>query len=84
MSTRQYRVIAGPYRLARRYAVSKGWTEDEYVIVSRAHQLATMDPATIGKIITLRLHSLSARICAEIQQEIEKLRTLWPVPLMAA
>lgn len=84
MNPRQYRVIAGPYRVARRYAASMGWADDEYVIVVRAHQLARMDPATIGRIVTVRLQAMGQRIAQEIQDEIDQLRALWPVPMIAA
>jgi uncharacterized small protein (DUF1192 family) len=81
---RQYRVIAGPYRLAKRYAQSMGWDEDEFVIVTRGHQLARLDPALILSIVTVKLHELSQRIVADIQEEINRLRALWPVPTLAA
>lgn len=80
---RQYRVIAGPYRIAKRFARSKGWADDEIVIVSRAHQLASLDPALITGIVTVKLHALSRRIVEEIREEIARLRMLWPVPVEA-
>ncbi len=81
---RKYRVIAGPYRVARRFAQSQGWDEDDYVIVSRGHQLARLDPALIGEIVVVKLHDLGERIKAEIVQEIQQLRSLWPVRVAAA
>lgn len=82
--SRQYRVIAGPYRSARRFARSQGWAEDEVIIVSRGHQLANLDPALIASIITVRLHELGRRIVADIKEEIARVRALWPVPVEAA
>ncbi len=84
MSHPTYRVLVGPYRIARKYAESMGWTSDEYVIVHRAHQLRSLDPATIGRIITLRLNAMSQRVCAEIIAEIAILRALWPVHVVTA
>jgi hypothetical protein len=80
---RKYRVIAGPYRIAKHYATSMGWTLDEIVIVSRGHQLANLDPALIASIVTVKLHDLSQRIVAEIQEEINRVKALWPVPTQA-
>lgn len=80
---RKYRVIAGPYRIAKRYAQSMGWAMDEIVIVSRGHQLAGLDPALIVSIVTVELHDLGQRIVAEIQDEINRVRALWPVPTQA-
>ena len=82
--SRKYRVIAGPYRVARRYAQRQGWTPDEYVIVSRGHQLAKLDPAMIAEIIMVKLHELAGRIVTEIHEEIDRVRTLWPVQTVAA
>lgn len=82
--SRKVRVIAGPYRTARKYAASMGWADEEYLIVTRGHQLARLDPALIATIITVKLHVLSQRIVAEIRDEIDRLRTLWPVPTEAA
>lgn len=81
---RQYRVIAGPYRIAKHFAASKGWAEDEVIIVSRGHQLANLDPALITSIITVRLHELGRRIVADIKEEIARVHALWPVPVEAA
>ncbi len=78
------RIVVGPYRLCRKYADSMGWNDEQYVIVSRAHQLATMDPAIIGSVITLKLHSLGARIATEITSEICRIRLLWSFPVTAA
>ncbi len=80
----QYRVVVGPYRVARRYAASMGWSADEYVIVVRAHQLNGLDPARIGRIITLKTHAMGRRVMDEINDEIAQLRALWPVPVVAA
>jgi hypothetical protein len=80
---RKYRVIAGPYRMAKRYAQSMGWSMDEIVIVSRGHQLASLDPALIASIVTVKLHDLGHRIVAEIQEEINRVKALWPVPTQA-
>jgi len=81
---RQYRVIAGPYRIAKRYAQSRGWTEDEFIIVTRAHQLRGLDPALIASIIFVKFNDLGQRIVAEIREEIHLMRALWPVPMSAA
>ncbi len=80
----QYRVLVGPYRIARRYAQSMGWSPDEFVIVTRAHQLNGLDPARIARIITLKVHALGKRIVDEIHEEINSLKALWPVPVVAA
>lgn len=82
MST--FHVIAGPYRVARRYAQSMGWAEDDYVIVVRGHQLARLDPARIAAIVTVKLNDLGQKAVTEFLDEIERLRSLWPVPLQAA
>ncbi len=84
MNPRQYRVLVGPYRIARRYATSMGWSAENFVIVSRAHQLRQLDPATIASICTVRLGELSHRIRQEILAEVFALRALWPVPVAAA
>lgn len=84
MNVRKYRVIAGPYRAARRYAQSMGWSVDEYIIVTRGHQLAHLDPALILDIVTVRLNTLATKISLEIHDEIDQVKTLWPVPLAVA
>jgi len=81
---RQYRVIAGPHRIARRYAERRGWAPDEYIIVVRGHQLAKLDPALIAAIITVKLHTMAKKIIEEIQDEIDRVRALWPVPTETA
>lgn len=81
---RKYRVIAGPYRFAQKYAQSQGWPEDEYFIVTRGHQLANLDPKLIVKIIMVKLHTMGQRLADEIVEEIERIRALWPVPAVAA
>lgn len=78
------KVVAGPYAVAQRYAKQKGWHPDEYMIVTRAHQIARLDPATVVAVITVKLQNLGQRIVAEIHEELDKLRALWPVPLTAA
>jgi hypothetical protein len=83
MNERKYRVIAGPYRIARRYAESMGWAEDQYIIVTRGHQLACLDPALILSIITVKLHTMALRVMTEIHDEIERVKILWPVPTLA-
>lgn len=82
--SRKIRVITGPYRVARRYATSMGWHDEEYLIVTRGHQLARLDPAMIATIIEVKLNTLGQRIADEIRDEIDRLRTLWPVPTVAA
>jgi hypothetical protein len=81
---RQIHVIAGPHRVAKRYAQSRGLPEDEFVIVSRAHQLAKLDPALILRIITVKLDALGERVRDEIEREIASMSVLWPVPTHAA
>jgi hypothetical protein len=81
---RQYHVIAGPYRVAKRFARRKGWADDEIVIVSRGHQLASLDPALIASIIMVKLNDLAERIVEEIRDEIARVKVLWPVPVEAA
>lgn len=81
---RNIRVIAGPYGIARKYAKSMGWVGDDFLIVTRGHQLATLDPALVGSIVTVRLDTLGSRVGEEIREEIERLRALWPVPMTAA
>ncbi len=72
------RVVAGPYRLAKRYAESQGW--DSYVIVTRGHQLAALDPELIEDIVFMRARELGDRIFKEIVHEFHKIRALWPMP----
>jgi hypothetical protein len=74
------RVICGPYRLARRYAERRGWVDDQFIIVTRAHQLARLDPALIKEILVVRLHALGQAIMGQIHEEIDLVRALWPVP----
>lgn len=81
---RKYRVIAGPYSVARKYALSHGWSEDEVFIITRGHQLATLDPALIVSIVTIKLHTMGERIMREIEQQIDAIRVLWPVDHLAA
>lgn len=80
----QYRVIAGPYRIARKYAQSMGWSDDEIIIVTRGHQLATLDPKLIAALFTVKLHTMGERVVAEIVEEIERIRALWPVSTLVA
>lgn len=81
---KQYRVIAGPYRIAHRYAQTMGWAENEFVIVVRGHQLARLDPAQISAIITIKLHTMAARVITDLRDAIDQVRTLWPVPMQTA
>lgn len=71
-------VLVGPYGTARRYALSNKWTDDDYVIVTRGHQLAKLDPQLMKKIVEVKLHDLNERIAADIQFEIERIKALWP------
>lgn len=77
-------VLIGPPRLARRYAQRCGWGEDTYLIVSRAHQLALLDPELIFSIVCINLDVLGRRITDEMRREIDRIRVLWPVPAVAA
>lgn len=81
---RKYHVIAGPYRIAKRYAATRGWTEDEVIIVTRGHQLARLDPALIASIVTVKLHTMGQKVITEVQDEIARVKVLWPVPTLAA
>lgn len=81
---RKIRVIAGPHRVARRYAASMGWADSDFIIVTRGHQIASLDPNLILNIVTVRLHVLGGKIMDEINVEIDRVRTLWPVPTVAA
>lgn len=81
---RKYRVIAGPYSVARKYALAQGWAEGEVMIVTRGHQLASLNPALIASIVTVKLHTLSERIRHEIEYQIDAIRVLWPVEALAA
>lgn len=81
---RKVRVIAGPYRTARKYAKTMGWDDGMYIIVTRGHQLANLDPALIMSIFTVKLHTLGKRAMDEIHEEITRIRVLWPVPTTAA
>lgn len=81
---RKIYVIAGPYRMAKRFAERRGWAAAEYIIVTRAHQLARLDPALIMQIFTVKLHDLGRKIVAEIHDEIEQMVALFPVPMVAA
>lgn len=77
-------ILIGPPRLARRYAQRCGWSEDIYLIVSRAHQLAQLDPALIFSIVCIRLEALGNKIMDEMRREIDAIRCLYPVPAVAA
>lgn len=81
---RKIRVIAGPHRTARQYAKSMGWRETEFIIVTRGHQLAQLDPSMILSIFTVKLHTLGKRVEDELMEEINALKTLWPIPTLAA
>jgi hypothetical protein len=81
---RKIRVIAGPYRTARKYAVSMRWAEADYIIVTRGHQLHQLDPSLILSIFTVKLHTLGQRVQDELEEEIKALEFLWPIPTVAA
>lgn len=83
MSTGKLRVLVGPHRLARRYAERHGWAEDTYIIVTRSHQLARLDPALVISIVMVKLHALGERFAAELRQEIMDMRALWTIPMKA-
>lgn len=82
-STGTLRVLAGPHSLARRYAERHGWAEDSYIIVTRSHQLARLDPSLVATIIMVKLYALGERIAAEIRDEIMSIKALWPVVMKA-
>lgn len=84
MSTGKLHVVAGPYRLARRFAERRGWSPEEYLIVTRGHQLAQLDPALILNIFLVSLHALTDRVVLDIKDEIDRVRSLWTVPLAVA
>lgn len=84
MTTGKVRVVVGPHRLARRYAQRHGWAEETYLIITRAHQLARLDPALVASIVMVKLHHLGQRIAEEIHDEVMRIKTLWPVPTQAA
>lgn len=77
-------VLVGPARLAHRYAQRRGWSEDGYLIVTRAHQLARLDPELIFSIVCVRLEALGEKVMIELRREIDRIRMLWPVPALAA
>lgn len=77
-------VIVGPHRTARKYAEARNWNNDDFIIVTRGHQLAQLDPALMRQIVTVKLHTMGQRIMEEIHEAIEQIRALWPVPTMAA
>lgn len=72
-------VLAGPYRQARRYAHHHQLREDQYLIITRAHQLAALDPQLIIAIIVIELPALGQRIVTEITEEINRVLALYPV-----
>jgi hypothetical protein len=82
--TRKIRVIAGPHRTARKYAISMGWDEGDYIIVTRGHQLAQLDPSLILSIFTIQLYKMGKRVQDELEEEIKALKFLWPIPTVAA
>jgi hypothetical protein len=84
MSETQFRVLVGPYRVARRYAEAQGWSQDSYQIVVRGHQLARLDPARVAAITIVKLHTMTQKVIEEINQEIDRLRSLWTVPMSVA
>ena len=81
MTAGKLRVLAGPHRLARRYAERKGWAEDSYIIVTRSHQLARLDPALMVSIVMVKLNALGERVAAEIREELSVIRALWTIPM---
>lgn len=76
-------VIAGPHREARRYAQTQGLSPDEYLIVTRAHQLAGLNPERIVRIVMVKMANLGSRIAQELREEIGQLTALWPVGELA-
>lgn len=84
MSDTKLNILVGPYRAAKRYAENMGWHVDSYVIVVRAHQMWGLDPARIGAIIAVKMHTMSKKIIEEIYAEIDLIRQLWPVALRVA
>lgn len=80
--TGRLRVLAGPHGLARRYAERRDWAEDSYIIVTRPHQLARLDPALVLSIITIKLHALGDRIAREIREELQQIKALWTMPMV--
>lgn len=79
MSDTKLIVLVGPYRVARRYAQARGWSDDSYAIVVRAHQLRSLDPSRIAAIFTLKLHALAKAVVEELWEEIDKVGSLWPI-----
>lgn len=73
---RKLRVLVGPYRAARRFAALKGLEEHEYMIVTRAHQLAKLDPMLVRSIV--RLPGLAERFAQEIREEVDRITVLFP------
>ncbi len=85
MMTAVLHVVAGPYRHAKAYAARQGWPQDSYVIVTRGHQLAGLDPALIVSVVAVKLRSLGARVATELFDEMSRLTALWPtIPVTAA
>jgi hypothetical protein len=78
------KVVVGPYRAAKRYAQSRGWSEEEYVVVTRGHQLARLDPAKLATIFTVKINGLGQRAVGELREEADRLKALWPVPILTA
>jgi hypothetical protein len=81
---RSLKVLAGPARLAHRYAQRMGWAENEYIVITRGHQLARLDPARVKQIVVIKVHALGKVIAADIHEEILRIKALWPVPMVAA
>lgn len=77
---RELRVLAGPARLARRYAERQGWPEESYLIITRGHQLARLDPARVTVIVMVKLAQLGKTIAEEITEEVALIKALWSVP----
>lgn len=76
-------VLVGPHGIARRYAQRNKWMDDEYVIVTRGHQLAGLDPNLMKQIVTVKLHALNERIVQEIHEELDRIKILWPTLVTA-
>lgn len=74
--TRHLRVLVGPYRVARDFAAARGLQEHEYLIVTRAHQLAKLDPLLVGSIV--RLPGLAERFAKDIRDEVDRITALFP------
>lgn len=81
--TKPVHVIVGPLEVAAAYARKRGWKTDEYRIVTDADELHQLDPPSILGIFVVQARQLGKAVYIALKQEIDCLKALWPVPVLA-